>query len=245
MSSAARHLDQVSAPGQVDDPAGTEARVRRRLLSWGRANYRHYLWREETSPWLSLIVEMLLQRTRASQVEPVFAEVRERYPTAEALARAGPEAASAIMGKLGLYWRGRLLHATAVAVAANGGVPPHDLPSLRALPGVGPYTAAAWLSIHRGKRAVIVDSNVARWLARMTGRPYPKDPRHVRWVNELADRLTPQRTFRDYNYAVLDFTMTICTPRAPRCTDCPLRPDCLYGQGHMAPGKELEESPCS
>jgi A/G-specific adenine glycosylase len=136
------------------------------------------------------------------------------------------------MRTLGLYWRGQLLYATAVAVVARGGAPPHDLVSLRALPGVGPYTAGAWLSLHRGKRATIVDSNVARWLARMTGRTYPKDPRHVRWVNELAERLTPQRAFREYNHAVLDFTMIICTPRLPRCSECPLRPDCFYGQGH-------------
>lgn len=232
MSPAVRHRDQANSPGQVGNLAGTEARVRSRLLSWGRAHYRYFPWREETDPWLTLVAELLLQRTRASQVEPVFAELRQSYPTAEALVRAGPGAASAIMAPLGLHWRGRLLYETAVAVAATHGVPPHDPDGLRALPGVGPYTAAAWLSLHQGRRAAIVDSNVARWLARMTGRPYPRDPRHVHWVNELAERLTPHRVFRAYNYAVLDFTMTICTTSVPRCQECPLRPDCIHGRSH-------------
>jgi A/G-specific adenine glycosylase len=84
--------------------------------------------------------------------------------------------------------------------------------------------------MHRWHRAVIVDANVSRWLSRMTGNPYQRDPRHVRWINELADRLTPRRVFRDYNYAVLDFTLTVCTPRNPACQICPLRRDCSYGQ---------------
>lgn len=205
------------------------ARVRRRLLRWASENYQSYIWRDEPDPWLALLAEFLLQRTRARQVERVFSEVRESYPTAASLAEAGPEAATAIMAGLGLYWRGPLLHGVAVAVAEAGGYPPEDLEELRRLVGVGPYTSAAWLSLHRGKRAVIVDANVARLLARLTGREYPRDPRHVRWVKELADRLTPRRAFRAYNYAVLDFTMIVCTPRAPRCLECPLRPDCRFG----------------
>jgi A/G-specific adenine glycosylase len=216
------------------DLAGAERRIARRLLRWGAANYRPFPWRAETDPWLTLLVELLLQRTRASQVAPVFEEARRRYPTAASLAAAGEAAATALMDRLGLRWRGRLLHATAVAVAARGGTPPRDPAALRALPGVGPYTAAAWLSLHAGRRAAIVDANVARWLARMTGRPYPRDPRPVRWVNALADRLTPRRAFRAYNYAVLDFTMTVCTPRAPACPTCPLRADCAYGRARAA-----------
>lgn len=100
---------------------------------------------------------------------------------------------------------------------------------LTKLTGVGAYTAAAWLSLHRGKRAVIIDANVCRWLSRMTGLPYNRDPRGLRWVQDLAERLTPRRAFRDFNYAVLDFTMTVCTPRNPACATCPLVSDCRHG----------------
>ena len=145
--------------------------------------------------------------------------------------RAGPGAAQAVTERLGIHWRGPLLYELACAVEALGGEPPIAHEALRRFVGIGPYTAAAWLSLHCGQRAVIVDSNVARWLSRLTGRPYPADPRHVRWVNTLADRLTPRRVFRDYNYAVLDFTMTICVPRRPHCAGCPLRQVCVFGRG--------------
>lgn len=216
--------------------ARTVERIRRRLLSWGRSNFQHYVWREETDPWLSLAAEILLQRTRARQVEPVFEDFRQWFPTAESLVSAGQEAARYMMSRLGLYWRGDLLYSVARAVSERGGVPPEDPLELRKLTGVGPYTAAAWLSLHRGKRAVIVDSNIARWLSRVTGRPYQKDPRHIHWILELADRLTPRRAFREYNYAVLDFTMHVCTVRAPRCDQCPVRPDCDYGR-HSVPSR--------
>jgi len=224
-------LSETATGGDIDD--ATVRRVRGRLLSWGRANLRDFPWRSETNPWLTLVAEVLLQRTRAAQVAPVFREVRERYPAAADLVRAGPDAAAAMTARLGIHWRGPLLYRLAETVHANGGVPPESPEELRAITGIGPYTAAAWLSLHRGRRAVIVDSNVARWLARMTGRPYHRDPRGVRWLQHLADGLTPVRAFRDYNLAVLDFTMEICTPRAPSCPVCPLRRDCVCGRARM------------
>ncbi|MGH2562836.1 MAG: hypothetical protein ACRDJH_27565 [Thermomicrobiales bacterium] len=210
-------------------------RVRRRLRSWGRRHYRDYTWRSESDPWLTLVAEFLLQRTRSSQVEPIFRDFRTRYPAAADLVRAGPDAAQAVTAGLGIHWRGPLLYRLAIAVVENGGIPPESLHKLGQITGVGPYTTAAWLSLHRGQRAVIVDSNVFRWLGRMTGRPYQRDPRHIHWVNELADQLTPQRAFREYNYAVLDFTMSICTPREPHCPECPLRRDCEFGRRSRSP----------
>lgn len=211
----------------------TVARIRRRLLRWGKTNGASYPWRDETNPWLSLAVEILLQRTRASQVLPVYLEFRDKYPTAASLVSAGPTGVREYTNRLGLHWRGDLLYKAAQAVSESGGAPPESVGALRRIPGVGPYTAAAWLSLHRKKRAAIVDSNVSRWLSRMIGLPYERDPRHIRWVNELADCLTPRRGFRDYNYAVLDFTMAVCTPRVPRCGDCPIRQYCWYG-GNVA-----------
>lgn len=206
------------------------ARIRHRLLRWNKTNAASFPWREEKDPWLSLAAEILLQRTRAAQVRPVYLEFRDTYPTAASLVSAGPAGVREITDRLGLHWRGDLLYRAAQLVSESGGIPPDSIDALRRIPGVGPYTAAAWLSLHRQKRAVIVDANVSRWLSRMTGLPHERDPRHVRWVNELADELTPRRVFRDYNYAVLDFTMAICTPRVPRCDVCPIRQDCWYGR---------------
>ena len=208
--------------------------VRRRLLAWGRANFQSYPWRHENDPWLALAAEVLLQRTRAKQVEPVYMELRTRYPTTANIVEAGPEAIAALTARVGLHWRGRLLYELALAVNARGGTPPDRLDELRQLRVVGPYTAAAWLSLHRGERAVLIDSNVARWLARMVGNPYVRDPRNVPWIQRLADCLTPRRVFRAYNYAVLDFTMIVCTGRHPACLGCPVRSYCQHEKAHSA-----------
>jgi A/G-specific adenine glycosylase len=228
----ATHRAVEERPGAAESEplTGTQiATIRQRLLRWGRANFKQYPWRAERDPWLSLLAEFLLQRTRASQVEAVFLILRERFPTADSLRRAGLSEVSDLIGRLGLHRRGPLLLRIAETVADRGGSPPETMAELRSLNGIGMYTAAAWLSLHRNKRAPIIDANVARWLSRMTGLPYNRDPRHVRWVKALAERLTPARAFRMFNYAVLDFTMRICVPRHPRCDACPLRNDCLYG----------------
>ncbi len=205
-------------------------RVKRRLLRWGRKNFQEYAWRSETDPWLTFVAEFLLQRTRASQVERVFMEIRDNYPTARSLVSAGFETVQSFSDKLGLRRRAPFFFAAAVAIAEAGGAPPESSEKLQRLKGVGMYTSAAWLSLHRNKRAVIIDSNVARWLSRMTNRPYNRDPRGIKWIHDLAERLTPKKVFRDYNYAVLDFTMNICTVRNPLCRECPLKPECVYGR---------------
>lgn len=172
---------------------------------------------------------MLLQRTRAAQAEAVFLDLRAKFPRATDLVAAGPGVTREITSRTGLHWKGPLLYDAAERVSQSGGAPPEDLEQLLALPGIGPYAAAAWLSLHRGRRAVIIDSNVARWLARLEGRPYDPETRRKRWVADLADSLTPIGPFRDYNYAVLDFTMRICVPGRPRCDECPIRSDCHFG----------------
>ena len=202
--------------------------VRRRLLSWGRKNHQEYPWRTDTDAWLTFVAELFLQRTKAGQVKGVYEEFKNRYPTPADLLYADLNEAYPLIQKLGLGFRLGLLRDIAAVVVKQGGVLPEDMDELTAFRGVGTYTAAAWLSLHRGKRAVLIDSNVFRWLSRMTGNRYNRDPRGVSWVNDLAERLTPPRAYRGYNYAVLDFTMSICTPRSPDCGHCPNRVDCSY-----------------
>ena len=202
-------------------------------MKWGRANYRDFPWRSESDPWLALVAEVLLQRTRARQATEAYCEFRDRFPTPAAFAAASEEEVRQVTSSLGLHWRAPLLKEAASIIAENGGKPPEDSGELTALPGIGPYAAAAWLSLHRGKRAVIVDNNVARWLCRMMGRPYDAETRRKRWLRELADELTPARVFRDYNYAVLDFTMHMCRPAKPRCHECPLLELCEFGSSNQ------------
>lgn len=204
-------------------------RVRHRLRRWGRQNYQSYPWRSDADGWLTFVAEVFLQRTQARQVEKVYREFRKLYPTPRCLLEADTLELSNLIGALGLAFRIQLLQEIARVAVDRNGVLPETIDELKSLKGVGMYTAAAWLSLHRGKRAVLIDSNVARWLSRMTGNPYNRDPRHVSWIKELAEELTPPRAFRDYNYAVLDFTMQLCTPRKPSCEYCPIRAECVYG----------------
>lgn len=201
-------------------------RTRARLLRWGRRNYRSYPWRSVEDPWLSFLAEFLLQRTQAIQVAGVFSEVCKLYPTAEALASSGHEGVRYLTDKLGLHWRGPLLLEIAKTVAATGGSPPDNANALRSLKGVGAYTAGAWLSLHRRRRATIIDSNIARWLARMSAERLRADIRHDRRLARTCEVLTPARSFKDYNYAVLDFTMTVCVRGRPHCDVCLVKSDC-------------------
>lgn len=200
--------------------------LRRRLLRWWRGEIFTYPWRDTGNEWLGLVAEILLQRTRATQVVPVYERFALQYPSPQVFLTAA--SAAAVTETLGLHARANHLRAAAQAIV----VTPHAarVKLLRNVKGIGPYTWAAWLSLHAGRRAVIVDANVYRWLARLTGRNFRRDPRAVRWVNECADALTPRRMFREYNYAVLDFTMTICKPRVPRCDGCVLRSMCVWGR---------------
>lgn len=205
-------------------------KVRRRLLEWGRNNFVLYPWRIESDAWLTFVAELFLQRTQARQVKGVFEEFRSHYPTPTDLLNADIKEVSRLTRKLGLNFRLAVARDIATFVVRhNRGVLPEDVNELTKLKGVGTYTASAWLSLHRGKRAVLVDSNVARWLSRLTGNPYNRDPRGVSWLQELAERMTPVRSFKAYNYAVLDFTMNVCTPRTPDCTRCPIRANCRFG----------------
>jgi len=207
-------------------PSPAQVRLlRRRVLSWWRLQTFDYPWRVTSNPWLGLVAEVLLQRTRAAQVVPVYKRFAAKYPTPASFLK--DSRSGTVTATLGLHVRAD--HLRAVADTIIRGVPT-DEKELRKIRGIGAYTSAAWLSFHLGQRAVIVDANIFRWLGRMTGRPYHRDPRGVRWVRRCADQLTPRRAFRAYNYAVLDFTMSVCTPRKPKCETCVLQSLCSFGK---------------
>lgn len=209
--------------------------VRRQILKWGRANFVAYPWRLEQNPWLTFVAELFLQRARARQVQPVFLEFANRYPRVELFLADGIEAANFVTRRLGLHWRAPHLLEIARTLQIWGGEPTDDYDELIKLKGVGSYTAAAWLSLHRGIRHPIIDANVVRWLSRMTEMPYNRDPRGLPWARGLAEDLTPRRAFRDFNYGVLDFTMKICTQRKPNCPFCPLKRECLFYGAYPSP----------
>ncbi len=215
--------------------AGTErllknrARLTRALIRWGRRHARAYPWRGGLPLWQALIVEVMLQRTRAEQVVPTFNRFRDRYPSPASLAVASEEELTGLVEPLGLRWRGRLLHRLAQEIASLEGALPLNRTALEDLPGVGPYAAAATLSLHANKRAVLVDSNIVRVLCRLVGTSYDGETRRKRWLRHMAEALTPPRAHRVYNYAVLDLAALVCMPRMPKCSECPILKWCATG----------------
>ena len=206
------------------------ATITRSLARWGRRNARVYPWREQLPLWQALIAEVMLQRTRADQVVPVFTRFRRQYPTPTELALADEEEVAGLVEPLGLRWRSRLLFHLAGEIADRDGALPLDQAALEALPGVGPYAAAAILSLHANRRAVLIDSNIVRVLCRLVGAAYDGETRRKRWLCEFADALTPARAHRHYNYALLDLAALVCRPKNPKCDECPILRWCATGR---------------
>lgn len=173
--------------------------------------------------WLS---EVMLQQTTVAAVGPYFAKFTDRWPSVEALAGAEDADVMAAWAGLGYYARARNLLACARAVSdRHGGVFPDNEEGLRALPGVGAYTAAAVAAIAFGRRAVVVDANVERVVARLFAIDTPL-PAARPAIRAAADSITPDARAGDFAQAMMDLGATICTSRNPACGICPLRQDC-------------------
>lgn len=200
-----------------------------RLLRWYDRHKRPLPWRAaRPDPYRVWLSEVMLQQTRIEVVRGYYARFLDRFPTVADLARAPEADVLHAWAGLGYYSRARNLHRAAQVVAErHGGAFPGTVAELRALPGVGRYTAGAIASIVFGVRAPIVDGNVARVLARVACLPGdPRDPAVSSRLWALAESLLPARRPGDFNQALMELGETVCTPRAPRCSACPLRADC-------------------
>lgn len=200
------------------------------LLAWYDRHRRRLPWRalpgEPVDPYRVWLSEIMLQQTTVKAVAPYFAAFLARWPTVDGLAAAPVEEVMKAWAGLGYYSRARNLHACAIAVARDhGGRFPADLAGLRALPGIGDYTAAAVGAIAFDLPAAVVDGNVERVMTRLEAvdDPLPGAKPLIRAL--VADMLDPARP-GDFAQAMMDLGATICTPRKPACALCPLRPVC-------------------
>jgi len=168
----------------------------------------------------------MLQQTTVVAVKPYFEKFLARWPTVHDLAAAKSEDVMAAWAGLGYYARARNLHRCAQVVAsAHAGRFPETEAALLTLPGIGPYTAAAITAIAFDTRAVVVDGNVERVMARLYALAEPL-PRAKPKLRELADALTPETRPGDYAQAVMDLGATVCTPKSPSCVLCPWSEEC-------------------
>ncbi len=193
------------------------------LLAWYDRHRRRLPWRETADPYRIWLSEIMLQQTTVTAVAPYYEKFLARFPDVHALAAAADEEVMRAWAGLGYYARARNLHACAKAVAAGGGFP-REVAGLRALPGIGQYTAAAVAAIAFGVPVVPVDGNVERVLSRRFAITEAL-PAAKAAIGEAAERLGAEAAARarpaDFAQALFDLGATICTPAAPTCGICP------------------------
>jgi A/G-specific adenine glycosylase len=175
-----------------------------------------------------LVSEIMLQQTQVDRVIPKYHEWLDRYPTLDALAAAAPADVVRTWYPLGYNIRPRRLHDIArEAVSTYGGQLPDDEETLRSFKGIGAYTAGAVMSFAFGKRAAILDTNVARVLFRVfVGRGEPDSHAMKRHLWNVSRAVLPQRHVFDFNQALMDLGATVCSARAPQCHACPMTARC-------------------
>ena len=200
------------------------------VLDWYAASARDLPWRRPgTSPWAVLVSEFMLQQTPVARVLPVYEAWLERWPTPADLAAEPSGEAVRAWGRLGYPRRALRLHACAVAITHDhGGEVPDTLDALRALPGVGDYTAAAVASFAYGRAHAVLDTNVRRVLGRaVSGVEFPS-PSVTRAEKDLAEALVPAQHPELWAVAVMELGALVCTASAPRCEACPVRRLCAW-----------------
>ena len=195
----------------------------RAVLEWGLPRLRDLPWRQTRDPWRILVAEVMLQQTQAVRVVPKWRAFCDAFPTPAGCAGSSLGDVLRLWHGLGYPHRARHLHdaATAIVDRHNGRVP-DQLRELLALPGIGPYTARAVLVFAFERDEAVVETNIARVLARVTGeRLTPKR------VQEIADALVARGDGWAWNQSLMDLGAVVCRPR-PHCADCPITPGCAW-----------------
>jgi A/G-specific adenine glycosylase len=200
------------------------------LLAWYDRHRRKLPWRaeagERSDPYRVWLSEIMLQQTTVRAVGPYFEKFLERWPDVSALGNASLDDVLRMWAGLGYYSRARNLYACAVTVMRDhGGVFPNSEAGLRALPGIGPYTAAAIAAIAFDRRTMPVDGNIERVVSRLFAVEEPL-PQAKPKIQELAATLLGPSRAGDSAQALMDLGATICTPKKPACALCPLNEDC-------------------
>lgn len=228
-----------------------------RLLAWYDQHQRALPWRRPPhtaphalpDPYYVLVSELMLQQTQVATVIPYFHRFIARFPTIADLACAPEQEVLRLWQGLGYYSRARNLQAAAQKIVSHfqGHVPaaPADLLSL---PGVGRYTAGAVASLAFGRRAPILDGNVARVLCRLDGiRQSPRHPAVRQQLWTRAEQILPHRRLADFNSALMELGALVCTPRSPQCLLCPVQKQCEAFaadiQEQIPPPKKAEPTP--
>lgn len=247
-------MPRAAAAPALRIPRARRLAFGRRLRAWYRRSARDLPWRQTRDAYRVLVSELMLQQTQVARVVPKYGEFLDRFPTLASVAEASPSQVSEAWTGLGYYARARNLHALARRVVGDSRAPiprravgpatgadaaraestlPSDPDALRALPGIGRYTAGAVASFAYERAAPLVDTNVARVLTRVFA-PHldsrTASGRRTAWI--LAERILPRsgRAAWVHNQALIELGALVCTARVAHCEQCPVRSLCRTGR---------------
>jgi A/G-specific adenine glycosylase len=221
------HAEAIQANGHVMDPRA----FRSALIAWGRSHFRSFPWRLTDNPYHILMAEVMLHRTQAPQVVPVYLRFQAQYPTISASARATKQELHALLYPLGLRWRIDLIYEmTSDLVSRFGGRVPQGKDDLLSLPGVSQYIAGAVRCFAWNLPEPLIDTNSVRVVGRLFGLEVKDSSRRNRRFGDLVAELVDREVPRSYNYSLLDLADQVCKKkRSPECGQCPVLTHCTYG----------------
>lgn len=212
--------------------------VREPILCWWKNNKRRYLWRNTKDPYKILVAEVLLHRTQANQVEPIYKLFIKRFHSIKVLAKSDESEVLKILYPIGLQWRSKLLHTMANEIIAkyNGKIP-EDFDALTSLPGVSHYIASALRCFAFGYPDVLLDTNTVRVTGRILGLNINDSSRRSRQFRLILEKFMDTHRPREFNWALIDFAALVCKSRLPIHEKCPVRNYCDYYLPHAVENK--------
>lgn len=206
-------------------------KFRKLVLDWGKNNIRDFKWRNSSDPYEVLIAEMMLQRTKAEQIEDVYVKFLEKFPDVKTLANADVRKIENAISSIGLKYRGRRMKTVAKKIVElYEGTVPDTEKELLELPGIGRYVASAVLCMAFKKDVPVFDSNVARIVGRVFSIETTAESHKKKEFWELMQTFLPKGKAREFNLALIDIGSLICTPRNPKQDVCPVRKICDYNK---------------
>lgn len=201
--------------------------LRKKLLSWFNKNKRDFPWRMTHNWFHLLIAEMMLRRTRAEQVLPIYEDFTRRYQNVTDTTRLKEKELQKLLYPLGLHWRSKQLFKTIHYLRDHYRLRvPNKSDDFQKIPGVGPYSNAMLRNRLFNEPLATVDANVVRILLRWQGLPYQAEARRNPDLINLANRFVTGKHSADLNLALLDFSALVCRPRTPHCSNCPFIREC-------------------
>jgi len=201
-----------------------------KILQWAENNLEKYPWRQNRTPYRVLISEILLTRTNAGQVIPVYTKFMNKYPNLDDFRETTCEILSELIKSLGLLYRAKKMVNLIKIIKEDYNMKiPKTLKTLKSLPGIGEYGANAILCFGYNKREGLIDTNFVRIFSRFFNvNSKTKTPKTDKFLWSFAKKIVPEKNFIEYNYGIIDFANKVCSSKKPSCNSCFLKELCFY-----------------